>query len=81
MLQLYLTDVFLTIQTRSARITLRLNELIARVAELADAQDLKSCELRSSYRFDSGLGHHRFCLCIPGFSTLMPQEFFVFGQV
>ena len=29
----------------------------ARVAELADAQDLKSCEVHPSYRFDSGLGH------------------------
>ncbi len=31
---------------------------LARVAELADAQDLKSCEGQTSYRFDSGLGHH-----------------------
>ena len=30
---------------------------IAEVAELADAQDLKSCEQRYSYRFDSGLRH------------------------
>ena len=30
---------------------------LARVAELADAQDLKSCEGYSSYRFDPGLGH------------------------
>ena len=32
----------------------------ARVAELADAQDLKSCEGQTSYRFDSGLSHHLF---------------------
>ena len=32
----------------------------AGVAELADAQDLKSCDPNRSYRFDSGLRHH-FC--------------------
>ena len=32
----------------------------ALVAELVDAQDLKSCECKSSCRFDSGLGHHYF---------------------
>src|SRR5699024_12864761 len=32
----------------------------AGVAELADAQDLKSCDERSSYRFDSGPRHHHF---------------------
>jgi hypothetical protein len=26
---------------------------------LADAQDLKSCEGQTSYRFDSGLRHHK----------------------
>ena len=31
---------------------------IAGVAELADAQDLKSCGERSPYRFDSGPRHH-----------------------
>ncbi len=31
----------------------------AGVAELADAQDLKSCEGQTSYRFDSGLRHHK----------------------
>ena len=30
---------------------------IAGVAELADAQDLKSCEGEPSYRFDSGPRH------------------------
>ena len=30
----------------------------AGVAELADAQDLKSCGERSPYRFDSGPRHH-----------------------
>ena len=30
----------------------------AGVAEQADAQDLKSCEVNPSYRFDSGLRHH-----------------------
>ncbi len=30
----------------------------AGVAELADAQDLKSCGPKRSYRFDSGLRHH-----------------------
>ena len=30
----------------------------AEVAELADAQDLKSCGTYLSYRFDSGLRHH-----------------------
>ena len=29
----------------------------AEVAELADAQDLKSCDANTSYRFDSGLRH------------------------
>ena len=29
------------------------------MAELVDAQDLKSCECKSSCRFDSGLGHQR----------------------
>ena len=32
--------------------------LEAGVAELADAQDLKSCGERSPYRFDSGPRHH-----------------------
>ena len=32
----------------------------ARVAELADAQDLKSCGIQPPYRFDSGLEHHQF---------------------
>ncbi len=27
------------------------------MAELADAQDLKSCDANTSYRFDSGLRH------------------------
>ena len=31
--------------------------MCALVAELVDAQDLKSCECKSSCRFDSGLGH------------------------
>ena len=31
--------------------------LAAGVAELADAQDLKSCDLYRSYRFDPGLRH------------------------
>ena len=30
----------------------------AEVAELADAQDLKSCDPFRSYRFDSDLRHH-----------------------
>ena len=30
----------------------------AGVAELADARDLKSCENKISYRFDSGPRHH-----------------------
>ena len=29
------------------------------MAELADAQDLKSCEGNTSYRFDPGLRHSR----------------------
>ena len=32
--------------------------LEAGVAELADAQDLKSCERKLSYRFDSGPRHN-----------------------
>ena len=32
----------------------------AGVAELADAQDLKSCDVNSSYRFDSGPRHQFF---------------------
>ncbi len=34
-----------------------LNLKFANVAELADAQDLKSCEPQNSYRFDSGHSH------------------------
>ena len=34
--------------------------IFAGVAELADAQDLKSCGERSPYRFDSGPRHHHF---------------------
>ena len=30
------------------------------MAELADAQDLKSCDVNSSYRFDSGPRHQLF---------------------
>ena len=33
------------------------SQLNAAVAELADAQDLKSCGTNLSYRFDSGLRH------------------------
>ncbi len=33
---------------------------LAEVAELADAQDLKSCGPQRSYRFDSGLRHHKY---------------------
>ena len=32
---------------------------LAEVAELADAQDLKSCGLRESCRFDPGLRHQK----------------------
>lgn len=32
--------------------------MIAGVAELADAQDLKSCGSETPYRFDPGLRHH-----------------------
>ena len=35
----------------------RLYKLSAGVAELADAQDLKSCDPYRSYRFDPGLRH------------------------
>ena len=35
-----------------------MNIICAEVAELADAQDLKSCGTYLSYRFDSGLRHH-----------------------
>ena len=31
----------------------------AGVAELADAQDLKSCDWKQSYRFDSGPRHEK----------------------
>ena len=41
----------------------------AEVAELADAQDLKSCGTYLSYRFDSGLRHHFFTLNIAGWSS------------
>ncbi len=34
-------------------------ETQAEVAELADAQDLKSCGPYRPYRFDSGLRHHK----------------------
>ena len=33
---------------------------LAGVAELADAQDLKSCDPYRSYRFDPGLRHQSF---------------------
>ena len=36
----------------------RIQDTIARVAELVDAQDLKSCENQPSCRFKSGLRHH-----------------------
>ena len=36
----------------------RIQDTIARVAELVDAQDLKSCEIQPSCRFKSGLRHH-----------------------
>ena len=36
-----------------------LNSKFANVAELADAQDLKSCEPQNSYRFDSGHSHQK----------------------
>ena len=35
----------------------RIQDTIARVAELVDAQDLKSCEIQPSCRFKSGLRH------------------------
>lgn len=35
-----------------------MGHLFAGVAELADAQDLKSCEAYPSYRFDPGHQHH-----------------------
>ena len=46
-----------------------MNIICAEVAELADAQDLKSCGTYLSYRFDSGLRHHFFTLNIAGWSS------------
>ena len=42
----------------------RLYKLSAGVAELADAQDLKSCDPYRSYRFDPGLRHQFIFGCI-----------------
>ena len=39
--------------------SLSLGTIYAAVAELADARDLKSCDTKVSYRFDSGLRHHK----------------------
>ena len=41
-----------------ANFFLKMNEDFAGMAELADAQDLKSCDPYRSYRFDPGLRHH-----------------------
>ena len=40
-----------------ANFFLKMNEDFAGMAELADAQDLKSCDPYRSYRFDPGLRH------------------------
>ena len=45
----------------------------AGVAELADAQDLKSCDVNSSYRFDSG-PRHQFSFYIAGWSSLVARR-------
>ncbi len=42
----------------------------AEVAELADAQDLKSCGTYLPYRFDSGLRHHY----IAGWSSMVARR-------
>ena len=41
------------------------------MAELADAQDLKSCGLKRPYRFDSGLRHQ---LYIAGWSSSVARR-------
>ena len=43
-----------------ANFFLKMNEDFAGMAELADAQDLKSCDPYRSYRFDPGLRHQYF---------------------
>lgn len=43
------------------------------MAEQADAQDLKSCEANTSYRFDPGLGHH-FIYIELSFNSTAPYE-------
>ena len=43
----------------------------AEVAELADAQDLKSCDPFRSYRFDSDLRHH--LNIIAGWSSMVAR--------
>ena len=45
----------------------------AGVAELADAQDLKSCDVNSSYRFDSG-PRHQLNFYIAGWSSLVARR-------
>ena len=42
----------------NVRVAYEKRSVNAGVAELADAQDLKSCGTYLPYRFDSGLRHH-----------------------
>ena len=48
------------------------NWFTAGVAELADAQDLKSCDPQRSYRFDSGPRHHEFISA--GWSSMVARR-------
>jgi hypothetical protein len=49
---LFIGELFCLVKRGCTLIT-----LVAGVAELADAQDLKSCGLNRPYRFDSGRRH------------------------
>ena len=48
--------------------------LIAEVAELADARDLKSLGPKRPYRFDSGLRHQNLKTSVAGFFIRRPES-------
>ena len=75
MLTLSFSGCIITLVLRNEEATLS-----AGVAELADAQDLKSCDPFRSYRFDSDLRHHylqgRGCVyyIVAGWSSLVARR-------
>ena len=68
---LYYFQNILTILNLGANINKSLRVAYAGVAEQADAQDLKSCEINFSYRFDPGLRHH---LIVAEWSSLVARR-------